>query len=85
MADNRNVELKDEAMAKAAGGNSSIPGPKYEIGARVKLKISGDDGNTATIIGVVEDRRADENGWEYLVMYLVNGAPYQHWYPEADI
>ena len=85
MADSNNVELNDGAMADATGGNNSFPGPKYEVGTRIKLKISGDDGTAATIVGVIEDRRADENGWEYLVMYQVNGAPYQHWYPECDI
>ena len=86
MADNKNMELNDEMMAKATGGNGSeIPGPKYETGARVQLKFSGDDGVSSTVVGVVEDRKYGSDEWEYLIMYVVNGAPFQHWYPESFI
>ena len=49
MADSGNVELKDEAMANAAGGSNSVPGPKYEIGDRVKLADGVIKGHVAIV------------------------------------
>jgi hypothetical protein len=78
--------LEDEAVVNASGGNGSeIPGPKYDIGDRVQLKFTGDDGTVSTVVGIVEDRRRNEGEWEYLIMYVVNGAPFQHWYPEIAL
>ena len=86
MADNRNIELNDEMMANAAGGNGGeIPGPKYEIGDTVQLKFANDEGVVTTVTGVVDDRRANPGGWEYLVRYEVNGKVYEHWYPEIAL
>jgi C-terminal processing protease CtpA/Prc len=86
MADNKNMELNDEMMANAAGGNGGeIAGPKYEIGDTVQLKFANDEGVVTTVTGVVDDRRFNPGGWEYLVRYEVNGNVYEHWYPEIAL
>ncbi|WP_036609088.1 hypothetical protein [Oribacterium sp. P6A1] len=85
MADNKNMELNDEMMAKISGGKSDIAGPKYEIGDSVKLKFANEEGVVTTVTGFVDDRRVTAAGWEYLIVYEVNGTTYEHWYPEIAI
>ena len=50
MTENKNIELNDEMMAKATGGNGGeIAGPKYEIGDTVQLKFANDEGVVTTV------------------------------------
>ena len=53
MADNKNMELNDEMMAKAAGGFGEPEDPKYGEGSRGHLKFSNDEGVVTTVVGTV--------------------------------
>ena len=86
MEERKNMELNDEMMAKAAGGNGTdIPRPKYEVGDTVELKFSNDEGVITIINRTVTERRANPAGWEYKIRYSANGNTYEHWYPEIAI
>ncbi len=85
MADEKNMEIKDEAMAKAAGGAHQIPGPKYEIGDKVQVKVTTSEGIAATVDGFIDDRRGTAAGWEYLVRYEVEQNVNEVWFPESAI
>ncbi len=85
MADNKNMELNDEMMAKAAGGFGEPEDPKYGEGSRVHLKFSNDEGVVTTVVGTVIEMKSTPGGWQYKIQYDVNGTNYEHWYPEIAI
>ncbi len=71
MADNRNMELNDEMMAKAAGGaDSGIPAPKFKAG---DIAICLKSGYRVRILKVLEYYN-ETWGWHYVMKYLHNGA-----------
>ncbi|MCR5212044.1 MAG: hypothetical protein K6C41_05780 [Lachnospiraceae bacterium] len=85
MADSKNMEIKDEAMAKAAGGSDQIPGPKYDVGAQVELKLTNKEGIAVTVPGFIDERKAGATGWEYLVRYELDQETVERWFAEAAI
>ena len=65
MADNKNIELNDEMMAKASGGagEENIPAPKFNVGSQVIMADDPDLG-VWTVINAVE-YCSPEDGWLY--------------------
>ncbi len=85
MADNKNMELKDEMMAKANGGATEIAGPKYEVGDKVQVMVTVGNGVVTTVDGFIDERRYGANGWEYLVRYEAGSEASEKWFAESDI
>ena len=85
MAENKNVEINDESMAKAAGGMAGLPGPKYDLGDKVQFNFIGDDTTITPATGFVDDRKYEAKEWHYLLRFEVNQTTYERWYPESFI
>ena len=63
MAENKNMAIDDEAMAKATGGTEEeAPANKYNVGDRVIVKGYEDHDST-----VIEVKGYGSNGWSYQV------------------
>ena len=71
MADNRNMELNDEMMAKATGGVDGVWGqPKYKIGDRVHYELTNPaTGETMAVNGTITAYEFinEANKWRYMV------------------
>ena len=66
MADNKNMALNDEAMAKATGGvGEDAPANKYNVGD--KVIVNGYEGWDSTITEVKE---YSSNGWRYQILSI---------------
>ena len=71
MADNKNMELNDEMMANATGGEGEeIPAPRFKVGD-IAVQISGE--YRLTILEVLR-YGGPEWGWNYRVKYMQGGA-----------
>ena len=71
MADNKNMELNDEMVAKAAGGaDSEIPEPRFKVGD-IAVQTNGDF--RVEILAVL-GYHSKEWGWNYRIKYLNGGA-----------
>ena len=67
MADNKNIKLNDEMMAKASGGvgEENIPAPKFSVGSQVIMADDPDLG-VWTVVSV-EEYCSPEDGWLYII------------------
>ncbi len=74
MADNKNMELNDDMMAKAAGGveEANTPAPKYKVSDLVLLAEYPQFG-TYTISSIT--KYSPEDGWEYTITNNDSGLP----------
>ena len=74
MADDKNMELNDQMIAKAAGGagEQNAPAPKYRVGDQVLL-ADYPEFDTYTVSSV--DRYTPEDGWEYTITNNASGLP----------
>ena len=67
MADSKNMELNDEMMANATGGESEeIPAPRFKVGD-IAVQINGE--YRLTILEVLS-YCGPERGWNYRVKYM---------------
>ena len=70
MADNKNMELNDEMLATAAGGeDSNIPEPRFKVGD-IAVQTNGDF--RVEILAVL-GYHSKEWGWNYRIKYLHSG------------
>ena len=67
MAENKNIKLNDEMMAKATGGDGgqNIPAPKFSEGSQVVMADDPDLG-VWTVVSV-EEYCSPEDGWLYII------------------
>lgn len=78
MADNKNMEIDDEIMAKASGGiDEALSSPKFNTGDRVTFELNYNDG-AIMIIGTVKSSHwsSFSEQWEYDV--LAENDPFDH-------
>ena len=71
MAENKNMELNDEMMAKASGGMDGAAGqPKYKVGDRVHYELTNPaNGETMAVNGTITAMEFvnEANKWRYTV------------------
>lgn len=70
MAENKNMEIDDEAMARATGGTGNDSTPKFKVGDRVHYELTNPvTGETMAVNGaIVSFEFVDEAGkWRYKV------------------
>ena len=71
MADNKNMELIDEMLETAAGGeDSKLPAPRFKVG---DIAIQA-NGNFRVEILDILGYHSQEWGWNYRIKYLNGGA-----------
>ncbi len=65
MADNKNMEINDEEMKNAAGGNIGLPLPRFKEGDHVRVK--GYEEYDAVIVKVLKYYGYNGRTWNYEV------------------
>ncbi len=76
MADNKNMEINDEEMQNAAGGNIlGLPLPKFKVGDHVRVKDYEKDD---AVVSKVQHYTESSNLWFYEVHIFSNAGTLVH-------